>query len=94
METFEVAVGQSQRQLRIEPQGTNNVYKIFAVDPALDWIDHEQARSVDVPEDGLLGTITVRSERDFDFDGVAAFSGNEVLGIAAQIVRHPSYQQS
>jgi hypothetical protein len=94
METFEVAVGQSQRQLRVEPQAANNVYKIYAVDPALDWIDHEQARSVDVPENGLLGTITVRSERDFDFDGVAAFSGNEVLGIAAQIVRHPSYQQS
>jgi hypothetical protein len=94
METFEVAVGQSQRQLRVEPQAANNVYKIFAVDPALDWIDHEQARSVDVPENGLLGTIIVRSERDFDFDGVAAFSGNEVLGIAAQIVRHPSYQQS
>jgi hypothetical protein len=94
METFEVAVGQSQRQLRVEPQAANNVYKIFAVDPALDWIDHEQARSVDVPENGLLGTITVRSEHDFDFDGVAAFSGNEVLGIAAQIVRHPSYQQS
>jgi len=93
METFEVAVGQSQRQLRVEPQAEHNVYKIYAADPALDWIDHAQARSVDVPEDGLLGTITVRNERDFDFDGVAAFSGNEVLGIAAQIVRHPSYQQ-
>jgi hypothetical protein len=93
METFEIPVGPSQRLLKIEPQGANHTYKIFASDPALDWIDHELARSVDVPADGLLGTITVRSERDFDFDGVGAFSGDEILGIAAQIVRHPSYQQ-
>ncbi|WP_345955182.1 hypothetical protein [Mucilaginibacter sp. PAMB04168] len=93
METFEIPVGPSQRLLKIEPQGTTNTYKIFAADRAQDWIDHEQARSVDIPDDGLLGTITVRSDRDFDFEGGGAFSGDEILGIAAQITLHPSFQQ-
>ncbi|MBS7564658.1 hypothetical protein KHS38_09605 [Mucilaginibacter sp. Bleaf8] len=93
MEPFEIPVGPSQRQLRIEPQSDSNTFKIFAVDTYQDWIDHEQARSVDIPADGLLGTIKIKSERDFTFDGVGAFSGDELLGIAAQIVRHPSYGQ-
>ena len=92
METFEVTIGQSQRKLRVEPQAETGNYKIFAVDPTQDWIDHEQARSVDIPLDGLLGTITVRSEHDFNFDGVGSFSGQDLLGIAAQIVLHPSFQ--
>jgi hypothetical protein len=93
METFEIAIGQSHRQLRLQPQGANGAYHIYAVDRAEDWINHEQARSVDVPADGLLGTITVRSDKDFDFDGVGAFTGQDLLSIAAQVVLHPSYQQ-
>jgi hypothetical protein len=93
METFEIAIGQSHRQLRIEPQPATGAYNIYAVDRAEDWIDHEQARSVDVPADGLLGTITVKSERDFNFEGAGAFSGQDLLSIATQITLHPSYQQ-
>lgn len=92
MESFFVAIGQSQRQLTIEPQAQTGTYKVYAADRAEEWIDHERARSVDIPADGLLGTITVRSGHDFDFDGVGAFSGQDLLGIAAQIVLHPSYQ--
>jgi len=93
MESFVVTIGQSQRQLNIEPQAQTGVYKIYAVDRAEDWIDHESARSVDIPSDGLLGTITVKGEHDFDFDGVGAFSGQDLLGIAAQITLHPSFQK-
>lgn len=93
METFVVTIGQSQRQLSIEPQDQTGTYKIYAVDRSEDWIDHEQARSVDIPSDGLLGTITVRGEHDFNFDGVGSFSGQDLLGIAAQITLHPSYQK-
>lgn len=93
METFEIPVGPSQRLLKIEPQATHGTYKIYAADPYQDWVDREQQRSVDLPPDGLLGTITIRSERDFDFDGAGYFMGDELLGIAAQVVRHPSFGQ-
>ncbi len=90
METFEIPVGQSQRLLRIEPQA-GNAFRIYAVDKAEDWLDEEMARSVDVPEDGLLGTITVKGEKDFNFDGTGAFTGQDLQSIAAQIVRHPDF---
>jgi hypothetical protein len=65
METFEIPVGQSQRQLRFVPQG-----------------------------DGLLGTITVYDETRFNFDGIGAFTGQDLQSIAAQIVRHPEFKHS
>lgn len=92
MKTFEIRVGQGQRLLRFEPQETANTFKIYAADKAEDWIDHEQSRSVDVPSDGLLGTIIVYSEHHFDFDGVGAFTGQDLSGIAAQIAQHPQFR--
>jgi hypothetical protein len=92
MKTFEIPVGQSQRLLKFEPQKAVNTFKIYAADKAEDWIDHEQSRSVDVPEDGLLGIITVHSEHHFDFEGVGAFTGQDLLSIAAQIVKHPQFK--
>jgi hypothetical protein len=92
MKTFEIPVGQSQRLLKFEPQEAANTFKIYAVDRAEDWIDHEQSRSVDVPPDGLLGTIKVYSEHHFDFNGAGALTGQDLSSIAAQIVRHPQFK--
>lgn len=92
MKAFEIRVGQGQRLLRFEPQTDGNTFKIYAADKAEDWIDYEQSRSVDVPEDGLLGTITVYSERHFDFDGAGALTGQDLSGIAAQIAKHPQFK--
>jgi hypothetical protein len=92
MESFEIPIGPSQRRLKIEPQPQTGTYKIYAADPIADWMEHEQTNMVDLPADGLLGSITIRAEHDFDFDGAGVFSGDEVLGIAAQLVRHPSFQ--
>jgi hypothetical protein len=91
METFEIPVGQSQRLLRFEPQQAVNTFKIYAVDKAEDWIDHEQSRSVDLPPDGLLGIITVHGERRFDFEGAGALTGQDLSSIAAQISKHPEF---
>lgn len=77
------------------PEGDgNNTFKIYAVDKAEDWLDHEVQRSVDVPEDGLLGTITIYDETRFNFDGIGAFTGQDLQSIAAQIVRHPDFKHS
>jgi hypothetical protein len=92
MKTFEIPVGQSQRLLKFEPQEEINTFKIYAADKAEDWIDYEQSRSVDIPADGLLGTIKVHSEHHFDFDGVGAFTGQDLSGIAAQIAKHPQFK--
>jgi hypothetical protein len=92
MKTFEIRVGQSQRLLKFEPQEAVNTFKIYAADKAEDWIDHEQSRSVDVPVDGLLGTIKVHSEHHFDFDGAGALTGQDLSSIAAQIVKHPQFR--
>jgi|GEM_PF-2843389 len=93
MKTFEIPVGQSRRLLKFEPQEAVNTFKIYAADKAEDWLDHEQARSVDLPPDGLLGTITVHGEHNFEFDGVGAFTGQELSSIAAQIVKHPQFKE-
>jgi hypothetical protein len=92
MKTFEIRVGQSQRLLKFESQEEKNMFKIYAADRAEDWIDYEQSRSVDVPTDGLLGTITVYNEKHFDFEGVGALTGQDLSGIAAQIVKHPQFR--
>ena len=92
MKSFEIPVGQGQRLLKFEPQQKENTFKIYAVDKAEDWIDYEQSRSVDIPPDGLLGVITVYSEHHFDFDGPGAFTGQDLLAIAAQIVKHPQFK--
>jgi hypothetical protein len=92
MKTFEIPVGQGQRLLKFEPQEKANTFKIYAVDKAEDWIDYEQSRSVDLPPDGLLGTITVHGEHRFEFDGPGAFTGQDLSSIAAQIVKHPQFK--
>lgn len=91
MESFEIPVGQGQRRLRLVPAQDAHTFKVYAVDPAEDWLDYQQARSVYVPADGLLGTITIRGEKDFTFDGVGAFTGQDLQSIAAQVVRHPEF---
>ena len=92
MKTFAIRVGQGQRLLKFEPQEKVNTFKIYAVDKEEDWIDYEQSRSVDLPGDGSLGTITVHSEHHFDFDGPGALTGQDLLAIAAQIVKHPQFR--
>jgi hypothetical protein len=92
MKDFIIPVGQSRRELKFIPQEKQNTFKIYAVDPAEDWLDHEVQRSVDIPEDGLLGTITVHSETRFEFDGAGAFTGQDLQSIAAQISRHPAFK--
>jgi hypothetical protein len=91
METFEITVGQSHRRLRLEPQLVPRQFKIYAADPAEDWIDHGQARVADLPIDGYLGTVKVESETIFDFDGSGAFTGQELQSIAAQVTKHPDF---
>jgi hypothetical protein len=93
METFEIPVGQSQRHLRFVPQDEPNTFKIYAVDKAEDWLDREEQRSVDLPEDGLLGVITVHDKGRFEFDGAGAFTGQDLQSIAAQIVLHPAFKR-
>ena len=85
METLEITVGQSQRGLRLERQQRPDAFKIFASDPAQDWVDYERPNQVDLPEDGCLGQITVRGETDFDFEGAGAFTGPELQNIAGQV---------
>jgi D-alanyl-D-alanine carboxypeptidase len=92
MKTFEIRVGQSQRLLKFEPQEKANTFKIYAADRAADWIDYEQSRSVDLPADGSLGIITVHNDHYFDFDGAGALTGQDLLAIAAQIVKHPQFK--
>jgi hypothetical protein len=92
MKAFELPIGQSRRRLRLEPREQTGTFKIYAADPAEDWIDHEQFRSVDIPPDGLLGIISVRDETDFDFEGPGAFTGQDLQSLAAQIVRHPAFK--
>jgi hypothetical protein len=93
MKTFEIPVGQSQRMLRFIPQEKTNKFKIYAVDKEQDWFDREVQRSVDLPGDGLLGTITIHDEGRFEFEGPGAFTGQDLQSIAAQIVRHPDFKQ-
>ena len=93
MEVFEIAIGQSRRRLTIEPGAQENSFRIYAADKAEDWLNDEQARSVDIPAGGLLGTITLKGEKNFEFDGTGAFTGEDLQSIAAQIIRHPSYHQ-
>jgi hypothetical protein len=78
MKAFEIHVGQGQRLLKFEPQDKVNQFKIYAADKAEDWIDYEQSRSVDVPQDGQLGTITVYNDHHFDFDAPGAFTGQDL----------------
>jgi len=92
MKPFDLQVGQSQRSLRFEPQQTANTFKIYPVDKAEDWLDYEQPRSVDLPPDGLLGTITVHNAHHFHFDGAGALTGQDLQSIAAQIVEHPQFR--
>ena len=91
METFEIAVGQSRRRLKLEPQEDSRQFKIYAVDPAEDWIDYGQARDTDLSKDGYLGNIKVESETIFVFDGSAAFTGQELESIVAQVTKHPQF---
>jgi D-alanyl-D-alanine carboxypeptidase len=92
MKSFELPVGQSQRWLKFEPQKKANTFKIYAVDKAKDWLDYEQSRSVDLPDDGSLGTITVHNANQFEFDGAGALTGQDLQAIAAQIVNHPQFK--
>jgi len=92
MKTFEIRIGQSQRLLKFEPLSQTNKFKVYAVDKAEDWLDYEQSRSVDIPEDGLLGIITVHSEHKFEFDGAGALTGQDLSSIAAQLSHHPQFK--
>ncbi|HEY9002772.1 MAG TPA: hypothetical protein VIM89_15560 [Mucilaginibacter sp.] len=93
METLEITIGQSKRGLCLEPQEQPNTFKIYALDPVQDWFEHERPRNVDLPVDSCLGTITVRDETDFDFEGAGAFTGQEMQSIAAQVSLHPLFKK-
>ena len=98
MESFEVQIGEQQRKLIIEPVRAQesettpvNNYRIFAKDSNSEWLSKDSAQ--DVPTGNYLGSITVNSDKDFTFDGGGDFSGNDLLAIAAQITRHPSFSR-
>ncbi len=91
MEKFEVQI-EPARELIIEaeenPQKPKR-FKIFSKDRTNDWL--ERGAIGDVPKDNLLGIISLSSEKDFHFEGDESFSGDDLLDIAAQITRHPSF---
>ncbi|MCJ8208735.1 hypothetical protein MUY27_03385 [Mucilaginibacter sp. RS28] len=97
MESFEVQIGAEQRKLRIEPvadhqpSGEGKAFKVFATDINADWLSNpENETATDVPTSDYLGLMTIQGEKKFTFDGEGRLTGNDLLGIAAQIVRHPS----
>ncbi len=92
MESFEIQIGKDQKKLKIEKIGTGtNSYKILDTNTNTELTDKDPLEIEDVPVSSELGKITVRSEKDFDFEGAGPFSGDELLGIAAQITLHPSF---
>jgi hypothetical protein len=98
METFVIFIGANQRKLNIEPQlaasiveeGRTNKFKIYSADN-VELLERAIRNTGDVPVDDLLGTMTIKSEKDFTFEGDEPFSGEELMGIAAQIIRHPTF---
>jgi len=92
--TFEIRLGHSKRVLRIEPGKTARTFAVFAADREGDWINQGRKQSADIPESGLLGTITVHSAKKFEFDGLRVFTGAELESLAAQLVLHPQFKAS
>lgn len=93
MDTFQITIGADQRLLKIVPQKPGT-YKIYAADLNEELVNTGSIDPDSFPIDGLLGTIEVRAEKDFTFEGPGSFSGDELLGIAAQLVIHDSPDQS
>ncbi|WP_207427931.1 hypothetical protein [Pedobacter sp. SYSU D00535] len=97
MENFEIQIGQERRRLVIEPvivqetSGYTNVFRITDPDINSSLAEKDPVDIDDIPTDSTLGQITIRTEKDFDFEGGGTLSGDELLGIAAQIVRHPTF---
>jgi hypothetical protein len=95
MESFEVIIGPEQRKLTIEPLSTDEggdsprKFKIIDNQRNEEWLKNQSEE--DVPTDNVLGVLSVESEKDFTFDGSGDLSGNDLLAIAAQITRHPSF---
>jgi hypothetical protein len=85
MEAFELSVGESKRRVSVRPGQQKATFKLFAADE--DWIDHEQSPAAELPVGSLLGMIRLRDETDFDFEGHAAFTGQDLQRIAAQILQ-------
>jgi hypothetical protein len=94
MDTFQITIGADQRRLNIVPQDKQGAYKIYAADLNDELVNSDTPDPDSFPVDNLLGTIDVRSEKDFTFEGPGAFSGDELLGIAAQLIIHDSPDQS
>ena len=94
MDTFQITIGANQRRLNIVPQNKQGSYKIYAADLNEELVSTGVPDPDSFPIDGLLGTIDVRSEKDFTFEGAGGFSGDELLGIAAQLIIHDSPDES
>lgn len=98
MEKFEVQVGAKQRKLTVEQvsedcEQSSKCYKLFDNDPNGDWLDGQDTENeTDVPVSSYLGTMVVKADKNFTFDGPGHLSGNDLLAIAAQITRHPSFE--
>lgn len=99
MEKFEVQVGAKQRKLTVEQvfddcEHSSKCYKLYDNDVNDDWLDGQDTENeTDVPVDSYLGTMVVKADKNFTFDGPGHLSGNDLLVIAAQITRHPSFEE-
>jgi hypothetical protein len=94
MEKFEVQIGPGPRELVIEAEENHSEqpkrFRILSKNRTDEWL--ERGAIGDVPKDNLLGVISLSSEKDFLFEGDESFSGDDLLTIAAQITRHPSFK--
>ncbi|WP_423146199.1 hypothetical protein [Rubrolithibacter danxiaensis] len=96
MESFMITIG-PERGLRIEPdthsdsasENQGKRFKIFRLEGD-DWMDDDNLDIEEVPVDNFLGVITVKTFKDFTFEGNGAFSGNDLLLIAGEIMKHSS----
>jgi len=85
---FEMRIGHTHRVLRVAPCKTPGTFALYATD----LTSYERAQMADIPEDGLLGTITVHSAKKFEFDGPDFFTGEELEGLATQLVLLPQFK--
>lgn len=94
MDFIHINLGEGTRNLRIEPDqsGVPNRFKIFSEAGDDSWREKENIDIEEIPVDNLLGTITIRNQKDFTFDGKGALSGEDLLFIAGHITKHPAFK--
>ena len=94
---IKIDLGEGSRTLRIEKDtsgiGISNRYRIYTEKEDDTWRQKENIDMEEIPVDDLLGVMTIRSAKDFTFDGKGALSGDDLLFIASHITRHPAFNE-